>query len=365
MMAGSWIPAPGALYEGNFAGLARSSRDIFTQLRLMARVHEHALELPRGCDVDVGLMRLVDCTRREAKLALEELAHPELPLVAFEGDGVLRYLVIVDPERWETTRREGETVDAQVARRRTADAERQRRRRERLRAESVTAPVTPADRDVTPPVTRDSQRDCHGMDLSRSEREEKEYREKNPPPTPVTSRVTGTVTGGVTAPVTEEGGVEDPPREPEPRRSEPVSEVRLKAAPPLPTDADVFEETMKVVLGNPGWTFNRRLPSNLEALRAVMGWFDAADLKELPDRRQAMGRVLVAFTMWLGRPEQSRRTLDPPHLRDFLDTHEEQRPRKLRASAPKSPAKVQPAPDLVAREDVLSFCQNFGRGMPA
>jgi hypothetical protein len=325
----------------------------------MARLHEHALELPRGCDDVAGLMRLVDCTRREAKLALEELAHPELPLIAFEGDGVLRYLVIVDPERWDVGRREGETVDAQVARRRAKDAERQRRRRERLAAD----PVTPSERDVTPPVTRDSQRDCHGMDLSESEREEKQTREKTPPPTPVTSRVTATVT----APVTEEGGWEDSPREPEPRRSEPVSEVRLKAASPLPTDADVFEETMQVVLGNPAWTFNRRLPSNLEALRAVMGWFDAADLKDLPDRRQAMGRVLVAFTTWLGRPEQVRRTLDPPHLRDFLDTHEEQRPRKLRPSAPKSPAKVQPPPppDLALREEILTFTRNFGRGLPA
>jgi hypothetical protein len=153
----------------------------------------------------------------------------------------------------------------------------------------------------------------------------------------------------------------------EEKRAEPVSEVRLKVAPPVQTDADVFEETMQVVLGNPAWTFNRRLPSNLEALRAVMGWFDAADLKDLPDRRQAMGRVLNAFTMWLARPEQSRRTLDPPHLRDFLDTHEEHRPRKLRPSAPKSPAKAHPPPppDLALREDILSFSRNFGRGMPA
>lgn len=153
-MGESWIPSPGALYEGNFAGLRRATRDIFTQLRLLARPHDNALELPRGLS-DVGaLMHITGCSRREARLALEELANPQVPLIAFEGEGVLRYLTIVDPDRWSVPRA---ADSAPGERRLSGSAERMRRlrdKRRRERSEGVTPGVTcdasPVTGDVTP-----------------------------------------------------------------------------------------------------------------------------------------------------------------------------------------------------------------------
>jgi hypothetical protein len=139
-------------------------------------------------------------------------------------------------------------------------------------------------------------------------------------------------------------------------RKEPVSEMRLKAVPPPPSDAELYVAAVREVEGNPAWSFNPRLPSNREALASAMGYFDAVGL-EGEDRAKALITCIRRFSYW--RPE--RETFDPPAFRRFLDTQDDERPKRKRPTEPKAgPAKVQPPPpELAAREEVMGFYKSL------
>lgn len=142
-------------------------------------------------------------------------------------------------------------------------------------------------------------------------------------------------------------------------QKEPVSEVRLRAAPalvpPPPTDAELYVAAVRESEGNPAWTFNPRLPSNREALASAMGYFDAAGL-EGEDRAAALLRCMKRFSLW--RP--AALTFDPPVFQRFLDTHEDERPKRKRPTEPRGPAKAQPPPEPVrTREEAMAALSGF------
>lgn len=154
---------------------------------------------------------------------------------------------------------------------------------------------------------------------------------------------------------TREGGVFKESREKSP---EAVSEVRLKAMPPPPTDLELFVKSVRQYAHNPRWDFNRRLPSNKEAFDAAMGWFDEAGL-EGDDRAAAIDGCVAFFFSYV--EEREGRTYDPVHFKAFLETSADHRPRKRRPTKPDAgPKKPAPPPEPLSKEDQVELARASG-----